>query len=485
MTLFGKRAQSFCISMARRAASPSAGRYILKACLVGAAAVAASAPGAAAADITSDRVDFFMYGRMGIAWTLSGQVIAGKNMNLGDKRALGGRLEESDYLEPGLKFHLLKGEKPADTTIDVVTSFEMFATDGSYVSDLANGDIAQLKILPEQAYVEAQNVFTEGLTIWGGSRLYRGTDIHIADYFYFNNLPGEGIGVKYKGLDAAVLVKTSASPFHKTEIDADLNGDGNRDVVQRQRTMFIAQYSLPFGPGSTFVQGLGELHLVPKSGNQDVLAPKHVNPRDAGWVVGAKLHLDLNNGAFNDASVRFGARIANGAAGGGSTFDTFGAAAEDGTYKDAYGIEVADHFLWNFDKILTLNAYGALNYSKGSLDYTPAAPAVAAPDSRLHFAVGVRPVLYAHDKFHLATEASFQGRKDEGLDMGTAFKVSVVPTIVPTGERTFWARPHLRLIYTAGFYNQAAVDQLMSPYLKTVGPTKVAHYLGTRAEWWF
>jgi maltoporin len=99
--------------------------------------------------------------------------------------------------------------------------------------------------------------------------------------------------------------------------------------------------------------------------------------------------------------------------------------------------------------------------------------------------VGGRTTLYAHDNFHLLNELTFQGRKDEGLDMGTAVKFSVVPTIVPTGERSMWARPHFRLIYTAGFYNQAAVDQLMSPFLQTVGPTKAVHYLGTRTEWWF
>jgi len=53
------------------------------------------------------------------------------------------------------------------------------------------------------------------------------------------------------------------------------------------------------------------------------------------------------------------------------------------------------------------------------------------------------------------------------------------------GEASVWTRPHFRLIYTYGRYNDAAVDQLMSPYLKTVGPTHTAHSLGARVEWWF
>ena len=83
------------------------------------------------------------------------------------------------------------------------------------------------------------------------------------------------------------------------------------------------------------------------------------------------------------------------------------------------------------------------------------------------------------------TEATYQARKDDDLALGTAVKISLIPTLVPSGERSYWTRPEIRLIYTAGFYNQAAVDQLMSPYLQTVGPTRVAHFLGTRAEWWF
>ena len=66
----------------------------------------AFAPGRAAADLASENIDFIYYGRMGIGWTASGQVVAGKYMNLGDHKAIGGRLEEGDYLEPGIKYHI-------------------------------------------------------------------------------------------------------------------------------------------------------------------------------------------------------------------------------------------------------------------------------------------------------------------------------------------------------------------------------------------
>jgi len=455
-------------------------------------AVLAGAPRPAAADLPSEKVEFMMYGRMGIAWAPSGQVVAGKYLNLGDRKAIGGRLEEGDYLQPGLRYHLKKAASESDTSVDLVTDFEIFSLNGAIVSDLANGDISDIKIMPLQAYVQAKNVLTEGLSLWIGSNLYRKSDIHICDYFYFNSLPGQGVGLLYKGLDAAVLTQTGSSGFFATDLNAGLPAPATPAIVQRQRTMFIAQYSIPFGAGTTYVQGLGEVHLVPKSRNDDRSAPIHVNPPDHGAVAGVKLHLDLGDGNFSDASVRYGNRIANGAESGGSTYNTFGEPGLDGTYRGAYGLEVVEHFLWNVDKLVSINGYGTLHFSRGSTSYAPVDPEPAdalapgaVPNNRFDYSFGARPTFYVSDQFHLITEATFQTRKDEDRATGTAVKLSVAPTVVPTGERSAWARPEMRLIYTLALYNQAAVDQRMSPYLQTIGTSKVAHFLGARTEWWF
>jgi maltoporin len=313
-----------------------------------------------------------------------------------------------------------------------------------------------------------------------GSNLYRKNDIHICDYFYFNSLPGQGVGAMYGGLDVAVLTQTGNSSFFATDLDAGMPPPATPAIVQRQRTMFVAQYSVPFGEGTTYVQGLGEFHVVPRSANAVRDAPTDVNPTDYGAVAGVKVHLDLANGDFSDASIRYGNRIANGAESGGSTYSTFGAAGSDGTYQGAYGLEVVEHFMWNVDKLVSINGYGTLHYSRGNTSAV-----VAAPNSRFDYSFGGRSTFYYSDQLHLITEATFQTRKDEGRATGTAVKLSVAPTIVPSGERSAWARPEMRLIYTLGIYNQAAVDQLMSPYLQTMGPKKLAHFLGARTEWWF
>lgn len=462
-----------------------------KGCLALGAFLGALAPGLAHAEGSDPSplpaknfIDMFMYGRMGIAWTPSGQLIAGKYMNLGDRRAIGGRLEEGDYLEPGLRIHLLKGEKEGDTKVDLVTDVEVWSDDGAILSDLANGAVNLLHIVPEQAYIQAQNLFVKDLTLWAGARLYRKNDIHIADYFYFDNLSSQGVGAFYKGLDAAVLVNTNTSPFFQVDLNAGMNPSATPDIVRRQRTMFVLQYTQPFS-GKNYIKGLGEFHVVPKSGDANRDAPANVNPRDYGWVLGAKLHLDLGHDQFNDFSIRYGRGIANGAASGRSTYDTFGDPARDGTYTGAFGVEVVDHFMWNLGTMASLNGYATFHYDKGASDIAQAERPGTKPDARSDFAVGIRPVAYLHKNFHLMAEATYQVRKDEGRDIGTALKLSLVPTIVPIGEPGFWSRPHIRAIYTFGLYNQGAVEQRMSPYLQTVGATSTAHYFGTRAEWWF
>jgi len=450
----------------------------------------ASSSRRAAADVPADTVEFMAYGRIGIGWTVTGQTVAGKYMNLGDHKAIGGRLEEGDYLQPGMRYHLKKPASKTDTSVDLVTDFEMFSLNGALVSDLSNGDISDIKIMPLQAYVEAKNVLTQGLTVWIGSRLYRKNDIHICDYFYFNSLPGQGVGAFYGGLDVAVLTQTGASSYFATDLNAGVDPPVKPNIVQRERTMFIAQYSVPFGSGSTYVQGLGELHVVPRSRNEQQDAS--VNPPDWGAVGGVKVHLDLGGEDFSDASVRLGSGIANGAESGGSTYNTFGEPGLDGKYSGALGLEVVEHFMWNVSDIASINGYGTLHFSRGSTDYVaqpdpmdPGAGPVVIPNNRFDYSFGARPTLYFSDQFHLITEATFQTRKDEGLPTGTAVKLSVAPTIVPTGVRSAWARPEMRLIYTTAIYNQAAVDQRMSPYLQTMGPNKVAHFLGVRTEWWF
>ncbi|MBJ6765788.1 carbohydrate porin [Myxococcaceae bacterium JPH2] len=426
----------------------------------------------ASAQSLADRLEFSMYGRVGVGWApTSGEFIQGKTFNL-TGRSVGGRLEEGDYLEPSLKLHLLKqAESSPDAPYAyAVLTPAMWADNGLFIGLTSNRFSSTLALELGEAYVAAGNILLPGLKFWGGVRFYRGTNVYLSDYWYFNNLSAQGLGMQYGPLDVAVLLQTSAT---LAEYAIDTDGDGKPDQ-RRQRTVLVAQYTQAF-PNKHSVHLLAEVHSLPQAVTR-LGDEQRTLPKDVGVVAGVKGHLDLGNGSFNDASVRFGSRIANGSLGGTPTWNTYGLPSESGKYSGAYGVEAVDHFLVNVNPLLSLNGYGILHAGRGASG--------AVSDRYVEYAVGAQSTLYLHDQFHLVNEASFQGLREGHQKFGTAMKLSIVPTLVPTGKRDVWARPHLRLFYTLALYNQAAVDRVISPYLQTVGGSKVGHYLGARVEWW-
>jgi maltoporin len=470
----------------------------LRSCLSSLLAVLAlvAVPSTALAGLEAGPFEFGMYGRMGVAWNpQNGRYVHGKYMNLLGN-SLGGRLEEGDYLEPTLKLNVVKAVADDNTKpwFQVVLTPSMFSNNGSFLGAFANNFTAQLRIELFQAYLEAGNIYPD-LTLWVGQRFYRGSDVHIADYYYFNQLNSQGFGAKYKGWDVAVLLKTGGGQYSFTESDSGA-------TTQRERTVFVAQYVMPVKEKHS-VSFLGEFHLLPA--NRARIGTEALQPGDVGYVLGVKGRLDLGGGSFNELAARYGGGIANGAFGASSTWDTQGRPDTDGKYSGAMGLEFVDHFLINVNPMLTLNAYGILQTSKGASDEARITAAMGS-NKGTNFAVGVRSFLYLTDRFHLINELTFQGFKQEvpeqtrdGEDlvdpgMPTAVKFTIMPTLVPTGDRSAWARPHLRLIYTLGVFNRSArevarnsanVGVAVSPYMADFGPRQFAHYLGARAEWWF
>ncbi|WP_224249804.1 carbohydrate porin [Hyalangium gracile] len=422
-----------------------------------------------------------MYGRVGVAWNpQNGRYVHGQYLNLLGN-ALGGRLEEGDYLEPTLKLNIVKpsAEDPTKPWFQFVITPSMFSNNGSFIGAFANNFTNQLRIELFQAYLETGNLLPD-LKLWVGQRFYRGSDVHIADYFFFNQLNSQGFGLKYKALDVAVLLKTGGGQY-STTVD-----DSNRTVA-RQRTVLVGQYVLPVMEKHS-VHFLGEFHLLPA--NRANIGGEALQPSDIGYVAGVKGRLDLGNGSFNELSARVGGGIANGAFGASSTWDTQGRPDEDGKYGGALGLEFVDHFLYNVNPMLTLNAYALFQRSAGASG--------ESTDWSANFATGVRSFVYFTDRFHLINEASFQAvtfglpEDAETPPLPWQAKFSIAPTLVPSGERSAWARPHLRFIYTLAYYSEGAREAYTSgplagrtTYFNQFGPRTFGHYLGVRSEWWF
>jgi len=462
--------------------------------LVSVSAICLTAAPKSAHAVGSENFEWHWYSRLGMAWSLYGQKAQGQSMNLLGF-GIGGRYEEDDYSEPSFVAHVVKGATPQDFFVKSEMTFAIWRQWGGQFMNPSSNDGQAITLQFNQAYIEAGNFIVPGLSVWGGARFFREQYAPIGDYFYLDDLSGQGGGITYENLKLAILgyrsgstsgVAGNAPPFYQFP-----NG------VERFRTVFAGNYKFEFGgEAKHHVKVHGEFHVLPgASRGPDQDAPED-GKGDVGGVIGAKLHLGLGQGNWSDTAVRFGTGIANGAAGGRKTYQTWGAPNDDGTYAGSFGVEAVEHLGFRIGDVAALEGLATFHYTKGAADADGAAAAGQA-DKQMDFSVQANAAIFAHKIFHPVVEASFQGRKDGDGDLGTAIKLSVVPTLVPTGELSTGARPHFKLIYTAAIYNEAAVLQDMSPYIRAFGlrdasdpanvraRSTVGHYIGARTDWYF
>lgn len=125
--------------------------------------------------------------------------------------------------------------------------------------------------------------------------------------------------------------------------------------------------------------------------------------------------------------------------------------------------------------------------SRGGANTNGLAPTYWGKDvynSKREFSIGAREMFQPKDYLRFLFELHYSQRQDGENDWARMTKFSSVPVIVPTGERSFWARPEIRFVTSVSFYNKFAQENLYSPYLQSVGKKKVGYYFGLKAEWW-
>ncbi|MEM9329267.1 MAG: carbohydrate porin [Bacteroidota bacterium] len=435
------------------------------------------------------------YGRIGVSWTNGFSAIDGRRLNLNNMGSIGGRMEEQDYLEFGIAFKMRPEQpNPDSLQINVQLRASVFSRNGSLFGNDNTGNASGLTIALPEMYVEAKNVLTKDLNLWVGSRLYRGPDIYMADYWVFNDHSTQGFGAEYKGTRAMMgfvaSTDTTATvpPFFYINIKS-----GTPSLEIRNRIIYVLEQDLRLGEGR-LLSFLGEYHRLgdPSTSLADTSNLVLSAPADDGFVLGARYQQDLNSfqpGSFHQLAIRHGRGIANGGDGGSSrTWETFGAVNRDNfRFDEAYSWHVVDHFVLNLSRTITLNGYGIYNRSRGA---APTRGLEATYFGREVFnfkqdlTLGFRMVNYLTDIFHWQTEVHYSQRQDGDQPWYRMGKISLIPTLALRKQRSIWSRPHLRFIYSIGLYNDQARQDLYSPFLQLVGARRVGHFFGVRAEWW-
>lgn len=404
----------------------------------------------------------------------------------------GPRILEPSYAELDFRYVLVADD---GLTTEVLATLALFEPFPHYTGAFGDQPLALRNLYAEMRDISPA---LEGLSFWAGSRMYRGDDIYLLDWWPLDNLNTLGGGAAYERAGFTgrlhVGVNRVADDFQLQTIEVPGSIFATDKVVlDRQRMIGSARlgYAHPDLVGPLGLKGVvyGEFHRLPGGerippelvdGDMPQYDPSLIGqqlPADDGFVLGAQLGLFQVGTATH---VNLFGRWSRGVAAYGEFGVPFGTTAEM-TADGAEELLAALSANWESRWVgVMAGAYlrrfiDADDQTRDLDDYTEGA-------------VVVRPVGYVTEHFHQALELSYQQFYPYGLDPNTGqqpvpevWQVSVLELL--SMGRGNYARPQLRLSYTASFSNDDARARF--PAGDARRPAAVEHIVSLGAEWWF
>ncbi len=433
-------------------------------------------------ELPSGRFEFGAYGRVRIASDLRGGT--GRTANI---VAYGTRIDEDSYAEIELR---REDTWKKDIRTRVVTTLAFFPQFFHFTGN-ATQQIAMRNLYVQGTYGPA--------TLWVGSRMYRGDDIYLLNWWPLDNqnTVGGGAGLK--------LPKDTMVAFHmgmqrldnayQTQVIQAVapSGFGVVDVLKVDRPRIIETLKLTHflrnSDGRQVFQGndkmgfkfivYGEAHQLAAGTQRDPLTGKdRALPEDSGWLLGAQIGYWTGE---RDSFAHLFFRHARGIA----VYDPLAVPqtfANDRTVSGASETLVA--LAGNYETgMLGLQWGGYLRFFRDGSD---------APLSKDKFDEGslvLRPNFFIGEHFGVAVEGSYQMRRyalsdanGEGVKQGGLTRFGIMPFFSPSGRGSF-KRPQLRVLYVLTARDGGA-RSLYAPE-DVFSQRKVEHFLGLSAEWWF
>lgn len=458
--------------------------------------------------------EFGSYGRVHFANDLRGHT--GRNTNI---VAHGTRISEDDYAEIELRREdrWWWDENPVDTRI--VATLALF---GPYFHQTAKiPDQLAVRNLYLQSRIRDAGPFKD-LTIWGGSRMYRGDDIYLLNWWPLDNQNTNGAGLgasvfrsqdKCEGVEPTDSEDT-ANPScrridrghekYETIVAAHVGQQRLDNPYQTQTVPVVA----PFGFGATNVLKLdrprtietlkvtqfvrdphgtagfkavlyGELHQLGSGVFKDPLNnEERVLPSDSGWLAGSQLTYYTGK---RDTYVSLVLRHARGVA----AYDPLAVPTTFANDRTTSGSSE------------TTLAIGG-NYEAGPFGVLVGGylrffrDGGTAPTSTHKYDEGtlvVRPQAFIKEKIGVALEGSYQARRMQVADATTnqpltagVTRLALIPFFAPTGPGSF-KRPQLYGIYSVSFRDSGAAA--LYAVEDRFNSKRAEHYLGVGVEWWF
>ncbi len=422
--------------------------------------------------------------------------------------AHGSRLDEGNYVELELRRDDEWPITASRTRLVATLAFAspVFHYDGRFDANLAVRNL----------YIEERDLGLQGLAVWAGSRMLRGDDIYLLDWWPLDNLNTVGAGVSYAtDLGAKEWPLRSApdgaerpfgaihltvhgglsrpeSPFYHQTVErpAPLEQFGTVPVEVLNRQRFIgslrAEYAHRLGDKGGLKGVLyAEAHQLP-SAQRETETPRVFEDlsSDDGYVIGGQI------GAWSgerDTHMNVFVRYATGLAAYGQ-FATPGQLTLEETTSGASELVVAA------GGNAELGPVGILlgTYLRRFRDATPSLNFEDTDEG----IVAIRPSVFFGEMAGLSVEGSLQmtqrgivsadpadaAAPPSGPRTASMWRIGVMPFLSPAGRGSF-SRPQFRFIYAAAVRDDVA--RALYAEDDVFALREVEHFVGVGAEWWF
>lgn len=245
---------------------------------------------------------------------------------------------------------------------------------------------------------------------WVGKRFYDRQDVHISDYYFWNN-SGPGAGLENIDLGPAKLAYAIVR-------NADTGNSGRTALAHDIRLSGIK------------VNPDGELTLGAQINQKRVVTGA---PTVAGGHLLNIMHTQNNlMGGFNKIDLQYGKGSGVGTGG-----INFGAASDDTVMRVVEQVMVQPS--------------GTKWSGMGTVVYQDTK---SAGVHTKWTSIGVRPIYHFHENYNLAVELGHDTVKPDGAASRSLTKFTIAPQL--SAGSSFWSRPVLRAFYTYAKWNSAA-----------------------------
>ena len=417
------------------------------------------------------------YGRVQPSWNLRGG--SGGPANLVSH---GTRLELPPYAEVDLYYRKTLDPEPrapirVGTVITLGFLEDLFHFTGEWDQSFALRNL----------YGWANGLADGHVDLWVGSRMYRGDDIYLFDYWPLDNLNTYGGGAALRfdwfRLDLHVGTNRLADDFQFQEVEVTTATPDTATVVymDRQRTIAsvkaTAEGHSPDGRIGYKGKLYGEFHGLPAGLMlyEDGVRQEEL-PSDFGWVFGGQVGIW---GFARNAHANLFVRGAGGLGAYGEFAVPFGLDSEKRTTR-------AREFMVGVSANVESEVVGVM--AGAYLRYfRDADPNVYDLDDRWEGIVAVRPIFFVSRYFQPFFELSYQRQVSNGLSPETnvqepagIFKFAVGPSLA--FSKGTYSRPRFHVLYSASFLDSNARG--LYDDLDPLREQAVQHCLGIGVEWW-